>query len=480
MAQWRRTAVLVAAAALIATSSPLSVRAQEAGCAGVPVVPGADIQGLVDASPEGTTFCLLSGTHRITKPIRPRNGDSFVGVPGAALSGAVVLTPQPVALDRWVAEVPLHVDPADAVCADGESLCGLVHRVWVGSEKLEPVENVSEVGPGTYHADIEANLITLGAIPLGPVEMSTASLAITGQVGSAKTNDVTVRDLVIERFANQRRGAISAFGGSGWVIENNEVRDNHGCGIGAGPGAMVRGNNVHHNGQIGMCGQGAGISIVDNEIAFNNTDGFDSRWEGGGSKWVNTTDLVVRGNSVHDNEGPGLWTDWNNTGTLYENNVVERNAGEGIFHEASFKAVIRKNTVRDNDFRRHGPWGAGIMVSSSTGVRVVRNTVVDNTNGIVLVHVDRGMIGSRPAVLRRVTVARNTIVTEDGYSGFWSATGEGFDESLRYSRNRYHLLDGKNRFMWLREVGLSAKEWRAASSETGATFSVTSPAEPSP
>jgi parallel beta-helix repeat protein len=306
--------------------------------------------------------------------------------------------------------------------------------------------------------------------------VSNARLAITGQSGTLIVDNVTVRGLIIERFANQRRGAISAFGGSGWDISNNEVRDNHGCGIGAGPHATVTNNSVHHNGQIGMCGQGEGILIENNTIAWNNTEGFNARWEGGGSKWVNTTDLVVRGNTVVDNQGPGLWADWNNKNTLYENNVVRRNFGEGIFHEASYSAMIRNNVVTHNNLTRNGPWGAGIMVSSSIGVRVVGNTVAYNTNGIAVVHVDRGTADLGRLIVRDVTVKRNTVVMNQGYTGFYSRTTDYvLDGSIDFSQNSYNLLNGTSKFMWLQKMGISDKDWKKLAGDKSSTFSTTVP-----
>jgi hypothetical protein len=60
-------------------------------------------------------------------------------------------------------------------------------------------------------------------------------------------------------------------------------------------------------GRGGPCGCGASHAlVVKNEVSYNNTEGFDSRWEAGGSKWVRTTHVTVRGKYVHHNEGRSL------------------------------------------------------------------------------------------------------------------------------------------------------------------------------
>ena len=53
----------------------------------VPVLPGDDIQAIVDAHPEGTQFLIRAGRH-VGQSIRPKDGMSFVGEPGAVLDGA--------------------------------------------------------------------------------------------------------------------------------------------------------------------------------------------------------------------------------------------------------------------------------------------------------------------------------------------------------------------------------------------------------
>jgi Right handed beta helix region len=42
--------------------------------------------------------------------------------------------------------------------------------------------------------------------------------------------------------------------------------------------------------------------------------------------------VTFRSNHVHDNVGPGLWCDINCHNVVYEDNLVERNQGAGIFY----------------------------------------------------------------------------------------------------------------------------------------------------
>ena len=126
------------------------------------------------------------------------------------------------------------------------------------------------------------------------------------------------------------------------------MRLNSGAGISVGTGTRVRNCDVHHNGQIGIGGNGNDIRIEGNRIWSNNIYGFDPGWEAGGVKIAESDGVTFRGNHVHDNNGPGLWCDIDCRNVVYEDNLVENNQDIGIFHEISFNAVIRKNVVRHN------------------------------------------------------------------------------------------------------------------------------------
>jgi hypothetical protein len=66
-----------------------------ATCTGVSVPPSKDLKSIVESMAAGTTFCLEPGVHRDfdvlnTSPVK--DGDSFIGLPGASENGAKTLT----------------------------------------------------------------------------------------------------------------------------------------------------------------------------------------------------------------------------------------------------------------------------------------------------------------------------------------------------------------------------------------------------
>jgi parallel beta-helix repeat protein len=297
------------------------------------------------------------------------------------------------------------------------------------------------------------------------VETSVTPFAFIGTASG-----VTLRALTIEKFASPTHEAAINGAGAGWVIEDCEVRWNHFAGIRTVDGAVARRNFVHHNGAFGFIGSGQGIRVETNEIAYNNTLGYNAYWGAGGSKWVYTSGLVVRGNFSHHNFGVGLWTDINNQNVLYENNRVEDNDLTGIFHEVSYAAVIRNNSVSRNGTRHPFPgWidGAGILVSGSTGVEVYGNTLVDNWQGITGLEAHRGSGIAGPWELRNLYVHDNTITQTgtpapgSGRSGIIDTSGvAAFSANNRWVNNTYHLpANERPHFIW-RGADISDAAWR--------------------
>ncbi|NNC41326.1 MAG: hypothetical protein HKN95_11625, partial [Acidimicrobiia bacterium] len=304
--------------------------------------------------------------------------------------------------------------------------------------------------------------------PVGRVvELSVLPYAFGGDAG-----EVTIRDLVIEKYAapaqtgaiDSRRDIDDLVGGKGWVISGNTVRWNHGVGIASTTGALVEENLVYENGQLGLAAKGDGITIIGNEVYGNNTAGFSSGWEAGGSKFAFTSNLLVEGNLVRENAGPGLWTDIDNIDTVYQGNTVIDNQGIGIFHEISYDAVIADNEVRGNGFGFDSwLWGAGIAVSTSVNVEVYGNTVTGNADGIVGVDQDRfdSPASYGPLRLENLTVRDNIVSANGGWTGIGQDIG---DNSVFTSRNNrffdnIYEQEGLH-FFWLNDPR-TFDEWQA-------------------
>jgi Right handed beta helix region len=439
-------------------------------CAGVDVRPGRSIQAAIDAHPAGTTFCL-KGIHRLRVPLLPKDDQRFVGARAAVLSGARVISSFEKRGAYWVATGQTQESVPVGFCLpasyDG---CGYAEGVFIDDRNLRQVTTLGALSSGKFYFDYAADEIYLADNPKGRrVEASTATTAF--EASSAR--GVEIRNIVVEKFANPAQSPALQLGVA-WIAIRNEIRLNHGVGLASGSNSVIRRNDVNHQGQLGLSGYGAsGALVVRNEVAYNNTEGFDTNWEAGGSKWVNTRNLTVRGNFVHDNVGNGLWTDIDNIGTTYERNRVVHNTGVGILHEISYDAVIRDNRVARNGIVNTWVDGAGIMVAHSPNVKVYRNWVFENGDGIVLKQSDRGSGLYGPYIVRNAFVHHNEVTMCEGITGA-ARTGDTdeliYDRNNRFEDNAYFVDSLRAaRWMW-HDVAITKAVWRLQGNDRTGSF----------
>ncbi|MQA28771.1 MAG: hypothetical protein GEU82_02880 [Luteitalea sp.] len=377
----------------------------------------------------------------------------------------------------WVATSQTQqgaLDHRGGGCQAAHPRCWLPEQLFIDDKALLHVDSLAELRPGTFYFDYDADEIFFADDPVGRrVETS-----VTPTAFAPTADNVTISGLTIERFASlDQRGAIEGSGRTGWVITSNEVRANHGQGIRVGSHAQVRSNYVHHNGQLGIAAIGEEILVENNEIAFNNTASYFQRWESGGAKFMHTTNLVVRGNFAHHNDGPGLWTDMDCLNTLYENNVAEDNRLMGILHEISYAAVIRDNIVRRNGFGLPD-WiaGAGILVAASADVEVYGNLVEGNADGIGGMQQDRGSGQWGPYQVRNLWVHDNVITNSEGWAAGLAQDVDGSTDYFtsrnnRFENNRYELGSATFPFVWMNGDFRTAEEWVAYGQDVTGTFS---------
>jgi hypothetical protein len=249
----------------------------------------------------------------------PRRGDVLAGRQGAVLSGSKVLTTWRKDGKAWSATGFLPAAPGThGECAASAPTCTYTQDVFVDKRRLVRVASRSAVTAGTVYADYRTGTITIGTNPRSHL----VEQAVAPGLIRATVDDVTVANLVLEEAANQAQtGAVesrevsrSTGGGTGWRILHNDVRLNHGVGVGFSGGSTVAGNVIHHQGQLGFGAHGNGSVITNNEIAFNGAAGYSPEWEAGGSKSWMTRHETLTHNYVHDNKGAGLWADGGNIG----------------------------------------------------------------------------------------------------------------------------------------------------------------------
>lgn len=442
---------------------------------GIAVSPGQSLQAAINAAPEGATFIVKAGIHR-NASVAPKNGQVFVGEPGAILSGARLLTSFTRSGAAWVASGQTQEGAGGGECQATAPRCMHPEDLFIDNVPLRHVAALADGGSGKWYFDYPNDRIYFWDDPTGHV----VETSVTPSAFYGSSSFVTLRALVIEKYANPAQtGAI--LGGASWLIDTNEVRFNHGIGINMADSRRVINNKVHHNGQMGVGGSSSNGVVEGNEIAYNNGAGYNAYWEAGGTKFTFSSNLTLRGNFVHHNDGPGLWTDINNIDVLMENNRVEDNALSGIFHEISYRAIIRNNVVsRNGTSRPTSYWvdGAGILISSSSDVEVYGNTLIDNFQGITGLEGNRGTGSHGPWVLQNLYVHHNTIVQtgtpsagtgRSGLEQMGSSTSAFTSANNRFVANSYTLGATAERFFWLHQ-NLTEVGWKGYSQDVTGTF----------
>ena len=412
----------------------------------VRLIPGNDIQAAVSANPPGTTFTFLPGVYRMQQ-ITPKTGDTFSGKGSVTLNGSTVLTFTPSASSKtvWVASATAtHLGGGQ--CAAATPLCNVDQDLFIDDVLQTPVASQAAMVAGSWYFDRSNGKVYVPANPAGhTVELGMSEFAFGGIA-----TGVVVQYLTIEKYANPAQEGVvggdrSSPGlGSNWTASNLEVRWNHGEGIQLGTQSKILKSDVHHNGQLGVGFYNCLDCLLSGtEIAFNNYAGFASSWEAGGSKFWATTNLEVEYNYVHDNDGPGLWSDYDNVGTTYEHNDVENNVKAGIKHEASYNAIIRSNTLKGNGALETQWVGNGqILLMNSQNVEMYSNVleVPPARGGIAFVNqANRGSGKLGPFVAANNYAHNNTItyLGAKGMSGLEDDAANGTAVGNLLDLNRY-------------------------------------------
>ncbi|KQT50686.1 hypothetical protein ASG43_05210 [Aureimonas sp. Leaf454] len=431
---------------------------------------GDDVPALVGAAPAGATFYFRdAGEYRLARPIEPKPGQTFVGAKGAVLDGSREIgeVGREGALFVATGQTQEGRRLATGEPAPGAIRAGYPETLYIDGRPLRPVASRRAVTSGTFYFDYDADLIVFADDPAG----RKVEAGVTPAAFASGADGVTISNLMIEQFAAPvQHGAIQ--GGGAWTIANNEVRLNYGVGIIVSGGSRIVANDVHDNGQMGLGGNGAGILVERNAIHANGFwSGIDVFWEGGGTKFAVTTDLVVRGNHSESNHGFGLWTDIDNVGTLYEGNRVVGNDGGGINHEISYQAVIRDNVLIGNGSSGRGNWlwGAAIQIQNSGPVEITGNRIdmSGGLNGIALIQQDRGTGAFGPYRTAGNIVYGNTLVSRDG-AGRTGGAADHDEPGLLgggniFEGNRYFMDDGPH---WWWGDFPSGDDWEAYRRDT--------------
>jgi len=435
----------------------------------ISVLPGQNLQALVNLYPPSTTFSLAAGEYRLQSVV-PRSYDSFVGQTGAILSGAALLTNFSASNSYWVSHVQVYQAASyPGTCGSANPACAFPEDLFFDNTPKTRVTNLSAVGPGTWYLDYSSGSVYMGDDPAGhTVEISLLAYAFSGTASS-----VTISNLIIEKYACVAGdGAVDSSQAAYWDVGGNEIRYNHGTGVRTGSGIYVHDNKVHHNGDLGVGGFGNSLLVQSNEISFNNYSGYSIYWEAGGAKFIGAQNVTFRYNYSHDNAGPGFWTDLGAQNVICDSNQFSGNEEAAILNELSYTTTISNNYIWNDGFSPDGSglwWGAGILVSDSSSISVVQNNLSYCMNGIVGILANRGNApNGQPYTLQNVDVQNNTITQSTGTAAGIAVEGTGFDNSVytnwnnQFQQNTFNLANPSYDYFWWLGEPMTYSAWTNA------------------
>jgi parallel beta-helix repeat protein len=425
------------------------------------------IQAAINRNPPRTTFCIRSGERRLDRAIRPKSNNTLVFEEGSILNGSILVTNWAPEGSGWVATgMTQSFSPYDVPCELNHAACEY-EDLFMDDKPLVRVLNLSELAPGKFFFDEAADRIYVAEDPAGhKVEAPVAKQAIH----SSEARNVTVRGATIEKFA------VNGIAGSdGWKIQRNEIRYVHSHGLRVFGTTVVKGNYIHHTGNMGIFGSGTDMLFEGNHLAYNNYLNFgrkDGPWHAGATKIVKSDGTIVRENYSHDNIGDGWWFDTDNINTLVEGNVFENNTRYGLFYETSFRAVVRNNEFTNNGTPQK--WaGAGLWISNSKDMRIHDNVLSNNKySALAMSWVDRGsspLYG--PYEVANVFVHDNVIRMVDGFVGVPFAETEIYSSNNRFEANRYVVADPDGQWWRWQGEGKTWEQWQSLGFDTTGSVS---------
>jgi parallel beta-helix repeat protein len=448
------------------------------------VCPGESIQAAVDANGWGAEITIKAGVHR-EQTVAPKAGNTFTGEPGSVLSGARELTLFEQEGQLWFAAGQSQAgQPDQGACRTGTGnetglfenwpRCTHPEDLYFDEVPLRHVASLSEVAAGSWFFDYDADRIYFADDPSGrKVETSVTRMAFDGVNHGAQ--DVTIRGLVIEKYASSTQGAtIQVSNCKNWVIENNELRLNHAAAIGGGPceGMILRGNHVHHNGSGIALYQPTG-ALVENNLVENNGEG----WPGyvaphytSGIGMLGAIDPVIRSNQVLENAA-GIRLTATTSSYLVDKNRLERNQSHGIELRTSCSGIVSLNEIHDNG-------QVGILVQRSQAAEIFGNNLSGNGSTFYpsahpwatpyqfMLTETAQVFGEPCSTIANVSVHDNTLTISGALGAVDAAVAGGF----LFSKNTYDLKAASAKPFRLLGVAASEIDWKAAGQDTDGTF----------
>ncbi|MFZ6765165.1 carbohydrate-binding domain-containing protein [Pseudoroseomonas sp. WGS1072] len=398
--------------------------------------PNDDINSIMKSSKDGDTFVFSSGIYK-NVTIYPKNHQNFIGEEGVVFDGSIPIK-------NWIFQNGFW-------CADGfpepsfnhgegrDGMAKFTEDLVVDGIPYQRVSALSALVAGAfYYENGKVYIID------NPENKVTEALSTTTAFVGGTSTGVSLHNITVQKYASMaQRGAIDAHDTQNWTLTDIVATLNHGAGVAAGDGMQIIGGSFHRNGQIGIhAWDTINLFIKNVEVTDNNYAGFSDTWDAGGIKVLTSRNVNIVDSIVKENDGFGIWVDWDNKGISINNNIVSGNSNAGIFIEASYDTKIVDNVVSMNNVGMYtvGYWGSDILVNNSSNVLVLNNQVISDVGqGIGMQQAERapGIFGEH-WTWNNVVSGNTIVMLSPGLNGFASDNKPGSYGNLTWNGNSYH------------------------------------------
>lgn len=293
--------------------------------------PGDDLRSIVSNAPVGTVF-RINGVHS-NQSIAPRDGQVFVGAPGATLRGDGVAR--------------AFSSSAEDVVIEGLEITGYQSKPQRGAVQAEgagwvirgnEIHDNAGVGVRVYRADraivAENNIHHNGQLGIA-VAFSSGTVV--------EDNEIAFNNWQVAFSWGWEAGGTKFWKTDGLIVRNNWSHHNHGPGLWSDTdniNILYEGNLVEDNYANGIFHEIGYDAVIRNNIVRRNGFGHDAWLWGAGILIAASQNVEIYGNEV--------------TGNFNGITMVQQNRGSGAFGPY----VVRNNVVRDNVIVDSGVSGA--------------------------------------------------------------------------------------------------------------------------
>jgi parallel beta-helix repeat protein len=349
---------LTASDGALSTYADVSITVNAPNCIGVTVLTSTpDLQAVVNAYPEGTTFCFKAGTYRLAGPVLAKSRDRFIGQSGTILDGGGT-----VARAIWGYGGPTG---QSNVVVQGLALANFTDSAivtgWYWTVSHNDIHD-SQIGVTiNSYSTLDSNYIH-----------DNRQYGLTGGPGADML--IVNNELARNNTSNECGGGCPGDAGASKII---------GSAVGT-TGLVWRNNNVHDNTGHGIWSDGNVRALYEGNIVSSNS--------GAGIFHEISWDAIIRNNTLTNNDseaiGKSCWWGANiliNTSSnveVYGNTITASNGSNGICAVSSdrpdaiapYPTTVANFYVHDNVVSMTGSATSGLVGYAGSNNRFVHNT----------------------------------------------------------------------------------------------------------